>query len=94
MQIRKAEYYNDLDGTPKVKDRSKGGIWITTTPEEEQKLEEVCQYLDISRGLFLAIAVESVYERHLMNNSDITADEIADNLGVGYGVVSDITGLY
>ena len=75
-------------------DRRKYGIYINMTPEETDVLNEVCDHLDISYGLFVSVAAEVAYERHILGNAEITADEIAERLGIGHGVVTDITGIY
>ena len=94
MRTRKPIQYEDLDGGTRTMERVKNGVYITLTPDELEKLNDVCQYLGISRGMLLSITVENIYERHLMNNTDITADEIAEKFGIGWGVVSDITGIF
>lgn len=81
----------DEEGQAK-KSKRVDGIYIYLSPEEVQKFDEICDYFDITRGLLVRIFTDYIYERRLMDN-DISAEELAERHGVGWGTIYDIVGL-
>ena len=77
--------------------RSDNGINIYITPEEKDQLDAICEYLGISRSQFVRITSDVIYERVLMNNYNLSFEEleaIGKRHGVGYGVVMDLCNIY
>ena len=74
--------------------RSDNGIYIYINPEEKDELDAICEYFGISRSQFVRIVTDAVYSRALLGDYDISAEEIANRHGVGYGTVVDLCNLY
>ena len=77
--------------------RSDNGITIYITPEEKDQLDAICDYLGISRGQFVRITSDVIYERVLMNNYNLSFEDlekIGKRHGVGYGTVMDLGNIY
>ena len=77
--------------------RSDNGIQIYITPEEKDQLDAICEYLGISRSQFVRITSDVIYERVLMNNYNLSfedLEEIGKRHGVGYGIVMDLCNIY
>ncbi len=70
--------------------RSDNGIYIYITPEEKEQLDAICDYMGISRSKYVRITSDAIYNRVLMGNYDISAEEIAKRHNVGYGTVMDL----
>ncbi len=77
--------------------RSDNGINIYISPEEKDKLDAICNYMGISRSQFVRITSDVIYERVLMNNYNLSVEDleaIGKRHDVGYGVVMDLCNIY
>lgn len=70
------------------------GIWIRVTPEELERMDDICDYLGISRAEFVRIFIDYVYNRACMGNEDQDIEEFAAAHNVSWGIIADMIGGY
>ncbi len=67
------------------------GIKTYLSEETDQKLTELCEYIRISKGEFLSIYTDYIYDLTFLYGAP-TTEELAEKYEVSVGVIKDVLG--
>ena len=74
------------------KPRRSYSVNLYLRPDEEAKLNQIVDYLHVSKNQLVRIFIDYIYETAVMGNSQLDIEEFAYEHDVGYGTLVDIFG--
>ena len=69
-------------------------IWVHLGTDEKKALNDICEYLNITKAQFIRIFIDYVYNRTYLGNGDPDIYDLADRHNVTRGVIADMIGGY